>query len=300
MEELLEIARLKGWRAAVEGRLKEIDPEAYSYARDETRANWRRLLPAGKGTERVLYAGRDFGSVAAQLAACYGTVVHLADTEEEARFLLLRACEKPQQKFFVLPGSIFRPPFGEASFDIAVIDGIEDLSAHRARYQSVQKNLLQALGQLLGCIKPQGLLIVNSGRKLTARAAISRTVRAVAEWAAALFSKLRGMIGHQAEQWPAGMADFLAGSGFDILASYRAIPHFKDNLYLLPADSPFALKYFLRVICPARAYLASKKIRLALKVVNFFLSLNLARLILHLIPNSVVLAQKRSKDVTRA
>jgi ubiquinone/menaquinone biosynthesis C-methylase UbiE len=112
-----------GWAGALKEFLAESDPEYYEYILDEARAHWDFMIPL-EGNARVLDAGCGWGTLSFALAKKYREVVAFDVNKPQIEFIQTRARSENIGNLFAACGQVNYLPFPDASFDLAVLNGV--------------------------------------------------------------------------------------------------------------------------------------------------------------------------------
>lgn len=164
MEVLLEIGSMHGYQYAIENILANFkDKSLKGYILGESRADFRAILPITPAS-KVLDLGSGWGAVACTLAPSCASITAADTNPYTLRFIQMRAEQSGLTNVSPVridPLDDARLPFPDASFDVAIMNGVlewvgaatEDLSP-----DEVQRRCLEEVRRVL---KPGGTLYVG-------------------------------------------------------------------------------------------------------------------------------------------
>lgn len=262
MERLIAETEQRPWRAVLHDFCAARNPYQYRIATDESRADWRFLVPL-KPSWLVLDIGAGWGAITSVLARECAAVVACDTTAERLRFLQRRCRQEGLTNVCAAGANILRPPFAPAQFDLAVLVGVlEWVPVSHAEAAAVDPAELQqqALVNVAALLKPGGycyLAIENRyGFKYMLGAPDDHTglehlaylPRDEAD------RRARALLGQPYRTYTHDLETYLTllrTAGFEAIQVYYPMPDYKTTVALAALDDTTALDYYLRVLAPA-------------------------------------------------
>lgn len=257
MEVILEIARLHGYRYAIEKIFTLLTDRSHAgYVLSESRADFRAILPITPESD-VLDLGGGWGAIACTLAPGCRSVTTVDTNPYTLRFIQMRARQSGLDN--VRPARIdplddARLPFPDGSFDVAIMNGVLEWVGEATEGVSPQEVQRRCLIEVRRVLKPGGALYVGIenrfayGYFLGARDhSRLRYTSLMPRSLASLITRLRQGRPYRTYTYSyQGYKALLASAGFGSPELYLAIPSYRDPEYILPAEDDRAIAYFMR------------------------------------------------------
>lgn len=151
MNAIIEKAEQEGWKEAVREYIYPHDAKLSDYVTDETRTDFRFLLPISRESV-VLDIGSGWGALSVALARVSGLVVSLESVYERIRFIEIRKNQEKLNNIQLVQSDFLNLPFPESTFDFIILNGVLEwfgLMDTGNSPEVVQKNVLRRLNKLL-------------------------------------------------------------------------------------------------------------------------------------------------------
>ena len=257
MDVLLEIARDRGYRYAVE---KILGPFAgqylVGYVLDDSRADFRTILPLTSETN-VLDLGAGWGAVSCGLAGDCQSVTAVDTNAQSLAFIQLRAEQSGLTNVKVAqidPLDDACLPFPDGSFDVAILNGVLEYVGEASTRLSPDEVQRRCLREIRRVVKPGGVLFVGIENRYgllyflgTRDHSNLRFTSLLPRALANLIMQLRLHKPYRTYTYSCrGYRELLKSSGFDDPSIYLAYPTYREPHFILPSDNDKALLYFVR------------------------------------------------------
>ncbi len=275
MRKVLGIAREQGWRVATQEYLRLLHPYTYRYSCDESRVDWRFLLPITKQS-RVLDFGCGWGAISWALARIAGYVVSVDSTFERVAFLE----EKRRQEGVehILPlfvASMHDLPFAHDSFDLIVLNGVLEWIPEgetEKRPIDAQKFALRRFNELL---RPGGVLYIGIENRYGYNYFLGSPDHNGLPFTGLMPRRVADMVSRRVLKRPyrtlthshSGYKRLLSSAGFKVSEYWWLIPQYREPQYALPLDEPEIVSYYLDHIFVARTF-GRRMFRSAARILN--------------------------------
>lgn len=232
--ELLKIAEVSGWQAALHDHMRPVASRHYRHAVDEYRAQWRCLIPSHPYA-RLLDFRCGWGAVTVSLAEDYGEIV-AADTHPAlASFTALRArANEAANVRAVCLDPCQRLPFEDGYFDVVVLQSALEWGR--------PGHLLREVARVMAS---GGVLCVHVPNRLDA----ARLLQIAQRWLMGRTATAAGLAAVPASppllRTLADNQRLLAQAGFGAGPAYAVLPSVAEPFYLVPLGSNSSLQFFL-------------------------------------------------------
>jgi SAM-dependent methyltransferase len=299
MDRLLEVCREQGWRKGLNEFFQARDPGYVEYLTDTRRANWSYLLSLPRQA-RILDAGCGWGALSFPLAGRFGEVYGLDIVPQRSAFVRLRGRQDRVAGVVPVCGQVTRLPFGDAFFDLAVLNGVLEWipSTEDGDPQKVQE---AALREVYRVLKPGGVLYLAIENRWAAINFLGfrdthsglRFAPILPRGLAQLYSRLARKKDFREYTYTYGeLRRMLVRAGFGPLCFFAPLPSYRRFYYFLPIENVCRVRFFLRKLVWSRN-------RLQRFFVNMTNALRLDRLVKVFVPDFSILAQKEAGPVSR-
>jgi len=258
---LIQAAEQQGWRQAIESiSVSGLEAMRISVC-DWQRASWIPLLGLG-GDSVVLDVGSGYGVITQALALSAGHVFSVEAITERIEFTKVRIQQQGITNVTLLQASALELPFGEASFDLIVVNGVLEWVGEWEKEgdpRSVQRNWLARLQRLL---KEDGLLLVGIENRVgyaVLRGGVDHSglpyTSLMPRWLASFVLRQTHRTHHRTALNPRreyrtytysahGYRKLLRESGFSRTSFYWAYPGYNQPYYLIPLRRALVHKQF--------------------------------------------------------
>jgi SAM-dependent methyltransferase len=249
-----------GWQAAIDQVVAPLmRDKSTTYFVDDGRADWRLLLPSSIQW-RAIDFGAGWGPLTFALAQCCREVVALEGIWERARFIEMRRMQSNISNINVVHADAYRPPFGENTFDLAVVNGLLEWIALwnlDGSPRDVQKSFL---GKIHRILKPGGWLYLGIENRVGEEAfrgdldhsGLPYTMlmpRAFADWYVRRRQReyrtphRQGYRTYTYSYW--GFLRLLRDAGFSSVDAYWPWPSYNNPKHLIPLHNTRAVRFYL-------------------------------------------------------
>ncbi|RYD83956.1 MAG: class I SAM-dependent methyltransferase, partial [Sphingomonadales bacterium] len=249
LERLVMLAREKGWRSALDE--AGGDADTIAYVTSEDRLGFFDILPLAPD-QALLEIGASLGQIAIPLARRVATVDALEVVSGQAQFCAERARQEGLANIRVAAGGAdCRLPFGDASFDGAVLNLVLEWCADRegADHEAAQRRLL---GEIARVLKPGGFLFLQTKNRYALRLLLGGRDEHMfgLRWGSTLPRWLGRIVagGRRPNGWLHSyphLAAMIAKAGFSRTEGYWAAPEMRRPQKLVPLD-PASVRAFRR------------------------------------------------------
>ncbi len=275
MREINTLAESEGWKTAIDRLVAPKFPERAKYIREFFRSDWRFLFPV-VSSWRVLDVGAGWGSLSAALAEVCGEVVALESTFERTRFIRLRALQDGIENITTIHATLASPPLQSNSFDLVAMNGVlewlgwTDLTRGT---RAVQLNLLRKTRSLL---KPGGWLFIGIENRFSISSWLGALDHSYLKYTSLMPRPLAHLItkflkGHSYRTYtysPWGYNRLLTQAGFRDVEFYGVLPNYSRPINYWPLGEGLPLKRLVQVLAQEKPHGLSRKVQLAVKMVE--------------------------------
>lgn len=248
-DELLDTAREKGWRVALEnkwgatsqGLLRSIAPN---------RISWKYLLPIESSWEAV-DIGAGTGGIACQLE-CGMTAIDSVQANVE--FLKIRAKQEKLSRFQAIMVDAVSLPLTSDTYDLVSMVGTLEWVAFDHAEVDPRETQLKALSETHRILKSDGYLYLAIENRnylgyfldiLEPHTNLKYVSLLDREMANMLSKDMRGQPYLEYTYTPDEMVTLLREAGFSDIQSYWLHPDYAFTNYFIPLDKPEAIRYFV-------------------------------------------------------
>lgn len=302
MDDIVNDAKRIGWQCSTKRHLEKDYPSLIDYVLNETRADWRYLIPIEKEFD-ILDLGAGWGLISSVLAQHCNSVIALEKIEPRVEFLNTRFQQDGVKNISIIQGDVMNLPFPENSFDCIVCNGVLEWVGLFDHSRSPREAQIFFLKKLVKILKPEGYLYVGIENRFSYKQLLgvrdhsglrftSVVPRFLANWITMWFN--RGNIfflanearGYRTYTYTAsGYQKLLKKGGFNKMTLYYAFPGYNYPRWLIPSDQLNAYKFFLQNLLLPR----SKFGRFAQKIAGLSLFDKSHRLV---VPDFCMIVQK--------
>lgn len=261
MEELLARTEHAHWRQVLAEYSAASKAHLYRIATDESRGDWRFLLPL-EPSWTILDVGAGWGTVSAILARECAAVVACDTTAERLRFLRRRCRQEGLANVTAVGANILAPPFAPGQFDLAAIIGVLEWvpeSTEDGQEEAPTAMQQRALHNVYELLKPGGycyLAIENRyGFKYMLGAPDDHTglehVTYLPREAAT--RRTQNLLNRPYRTYTHALDDYRAllhDAGFAAIQTYYPLPDYKTAAAAARLDQREPLAYYLDVLAP--------------------------------------------------
>ena len=161
MRSVLDVARSKGWRYAIEN-IQNLDKERIGRLISDPKRRKSVELLSGVGG-RVLDFGCGYGGVTTVLAQMFDEVVSLDGSEERVSFLnIIKQQEKINNVTTTCHMDVLNLPFQDDYFDAVVLVGVLEYLPMTIPNSTIQEAHDKCLRSFLRILRPGGTILVHS------------------------------------------------------------------------------------------------------------------------------------------
>ncbi len=150
----------KNWREVVEENLSKDYQSIIKYIDDDSRADFRVLLPIGKKST-ILDVGCGWGSLTIPLAKFYDKVLAFDGIEERVEFVNHRIRQEGLQNVQLFTADFNEIPLPEASVDAVIINGILEWVAVNSSIDNPKEAQCDFLKKIFKILKPGGCIYIG-------------------------------------------------------------------------------------------------------------------------------------------
>ena len=288
MWEIIEKAEQEGWRNSVSEYLYPHNPKLYRYVTDETRADFRFLLPLSRKSV-VLDIGSGWGLISTALARVCGLVVSLESVYERIRFSEIRMDQEGLNNIQLVQSDFSNLPFPESTFDFIIMNGVMEwfgILEANVSPKKVQEKVLRNISRLLkkggviyiGIENRYGFRQILGARDHSGLRFTSLMPRRIANIYLSLRMRNR-FYRVAANDKPSyrtytyslkGYTKLLRDCGFNSLEVFYPFPSYNNPTYLIPHSNNYSFAYFVENLLFPRTMLG----RSLKKVAKLFRGLN--------------------------
>jgi len=158
-----ELAENSGWRHAIDAYKGTIGKYTLSYIENETRADWRFILPIGPESV-VLDIGSGWGNIAVGMSR-WNRHIYCCDVNlNNLRLLKTRLRDQDISNVSVLqydPNRFLRLPFEDNSVDVALLNGVLEWMGNADIDAKPDRIQLEALKEIRRVLRPGGALYIG-------------------------------------------------------------------------------------------------------------------------------------------
>lgn len=253
MAQFLFYAREHGWKKAAQDFFQEPFPYLYQYITNESRSDWRYLLPLTSDS-LVLDAGCGWGAISLALGEIC-KVVAMDYRPERMQFMNMRLREEQIDTITLACANVRETPFYPDYFDVVLFNGVLEWVAEGTMEHDPRKEQLIALQEAHRILKPGGTLYIGIenrigypyffGKKDEHSGLRFATIapRIVAD----AYSKIVRKRPYRTYTYgPRGYRVLLTKAGFSAPEIFIPIPNYRLPSYLLPYDHRGASEYYVK------------------------------------------------------
>jgi len=262
MMEINELAEERGWREALERKLRASNPEIYRYVLDASRADFSYLLPIIPSSV-VLDVGSGWGTITRLLAKRCAHVISVESVSERVEFQRIVAAQEELANVEIIQASFMEMPIAEESIDAAVMNGVLEwvgIANMEEPPGKLQERLLRRIHSLL---RPGGRLYIGIENRLGYSYFLGAKDHSglaftslLPRWMANLVMRVSQRSLRRTEQgagsyrtytysyW--GYKRLLRETGYKEVEIYIAFPGYNLPAYLVPAENASAFRYLIR------------------------------------------------------
>lgn len=263
MENVIVMAKEKGWRTSLETLVRNRYPKIYQSIRGEYRADFRFLLPINDQQD-VLDIGAGWGQLSFLLSPFARSVWALENVSQRVEFMLIRKVQDRIRNLMPVWGSALSPPFLGESFDVAIMNGVLEWLGTWDEAKApgrVQKDALRTIHSLL---RPGGFLYIGIENRyginnfLGARDHSGyRFTSLMPRWMANLYLRMRGhsyrserdLRSYRTYTYSySRYEELLEDVGFASVNIYAALPHYARPLVIVPLEDEKYMRFFIKNI----------------------------------------------------
>lgn len=223
--------------------------DKFDFTFDENRADWRFNIPINKNFV-VLDAGAGLGRSTIPLARIAKKVIAFDSSLLRMRFLKKRASKEGLNNIDVYVADIFNLPFGKASFDLIVMNGLLEWIGQTDLFKNPKEAQIQSLKICKDLLKEGGYLYIGIENRF-ALAYLNgldhsglRYTSYLPRWLANLYTKIRTGQGYKTYTYSKkGYEKLLKESGFDNSDFYLAYPGYNRPRIIIPYQDLDILEY---------------------------------------------------------
>ncbi len=259
MSRLLATAQAEGYQVALHKHLlPNTDEYVYRYALDESRGDFRFLLPLG-GRTRILDLGCGWGSVTCAVARTAGQVVGADTNVQTLRFVRLRAQQEGLHNLTPVhmdPLDYAGLPFPSGYFDAVLMNGVLEWVGSAARCGSPRRLQLRALRETRRVLKPEGCLYVGIENRCAYGYFFGAPDEHSGVWLtnlmprplADMYMRLKHGRGYRTYTYSlSGYRRLFRAAGYGQIECFIPMRSYREPEFLIPAHDSRALAYFLNV-----------------------------------------------------
>lgn len=293
MRKILEHARMKGWKEALEVFIKNEKPGFHDYILDPARSYWHLVLPLPEQST-VLDLGCGWGSISFPLARDHRRVFALDFTKEKVEFVSLRCQQSGIDNIYPLCSSGLTLPFTDGYFDLVVVYGVLEwmgLSDEKKRPEFTQIRLLREIYRVL---KKGGFLYLSIENRWSVMNFMGypephtdlRFISLLPRFLADVYSRMARGVPYRIYTHSLKVYEkMFEEAGFPEVDAYAPLPSYRNFYYLLPLRNPAIMPYFLN-------YLSSSATPLSTHLLNLARRSHLYGLIKYVVPDYSFVATK--------
>jgi len=148
------------WNDVIDENLTKDYPHMIKYIIDDTRADFRVLLPLNKNST-ILDVGCGWGSLTIPLAKFYDKVYAFDGIKERVEFVKHRIKQENLQNVDLFMSDFGEIPLPESSMDAIILNGILEWSALKSPIKNPKKAQINFLEQMLHILKPGGCIYIG-------------------------------------------------------------------------------------------------------------------------------------------
>jgi ubiquinone/menaquinone biosynthesis C-methylase UbiE/uncharacterized protein YbaR (Trm112 family) len=256
---LLLLTREKGYRQALESvLLPETDQYTFRYALDESRSDFKFLLPIS-ARSRVLDIGCGWGAVTVGMARCAGEVWAVDSTLETLNFVRLRAEQERLSNIHLLHVDCLdfgQLPLPAGYFDVVLLNGVLEWVGVQRTDISPREVQILALREIHRVLKPDGTLYVGIENRYSYtyfggspdHPGLPFT-SLMPRWMASLLLRLACGRSYRTYTYSRrGYARLLEEGGFAIEKFLVPLPSYREPNYMMDLDHRPSLEFFLQYL----------------------------------------------------
>jgi SAM-dependent methyltransferase len=272
-----ELAQKAGWRKAISEKIKGPYPDLYDDMTDETRADFRFILPL-QAQSKVLEVGAGFGTVSFGLQPHCGWVTAVESGADQAQFIEIRRAEEGLENMEVAIANALELPFAPETFDFIIVNGY--LESIGLINPTVHPRLLQKrfLSQLHRLLKPGGAVYIGTKNRFgyypflgsKDHRGLKYTGNLMPRWISDLFRRYFSKQSYRIDRPQSdtygkrGYRKLLSESGFSETEFFMPSPGYHKPVELVSLDHPYPFQFFINNAISPTSILGKIKKKVAL------------------------------------
>lgn len=162
-DKVTDLAEKEGWQQAIDAYRHTIGGYTLSYIQNESRSDWRVILPIGPDSE-VLDIGSGWGNIAIGMSR-WNRHVHCADVNmNNLRLLKTRMQQQGVENvsaFQYDPNIFLKLPFPDNTMDVVLLNGVLEWMGNAGINAKPDRIQLEALKEIRRVLKPGGALYIG-------------------------------------------------------------------------------------------------------------------------------------------
>lgn len=257
MKELLQVAKEEGYESALQKcLLPKTNPYVYNYALNESRGDFRFILPLDSQS-RILDIGCGWGSVTSALARTCGEVVGADTNIYTLQFLQLRA---EQEKLSNIRFAHIEPldkallPFPDAYFDLVVMNGVLEWIGTAVTDEKPDHLQNKALREVRRVLKDHGELYIGIENRFGYHYFLGacdehselRLTNLLPRWIADKYLHVRMGTAYRTYTYSIlGYRSLLSKAGFKATEFYAPVRSYREPEFIIPLGDQKIINYYL-------------------------------------------------------
>jgi ubiquinone/menaquinone biosynthesis C-methylase UbiE len=267
-DKVTELAESKSWQEAIDAYAYALGAYTLNYIKDESRADWHIILPLD-AESTVLDIGSGWGNIALSLSKWCKHIYCCDVNMNNLRLLNVRMRDNSVNNvtaFQYEPNAFLRLPFGDASIDVAVLNGVLEWIGAAEIDASPGCIQMAALKEIRRVLKAEGALYIGIENRYSTSTLCGHRIHGELPFVGLLPRRMSNMItklvrGKQHRTWIytlGGYRRLLQRAGFKQTDFYLPYPSYHHPNYLIPLDPGWVKQFWLDHLSVSR----SRKYRL--------------------------------------
>ncbi len=285
------------WKVAIQAFLSK---EKQEFILNNKRINWKYFVNSDINST-ILDVGSGWGTLSFELAKNCGMVYAFEPVYERVQFIQIRKTQDGAKNVIPVCGNALELPFPDEYFDIVILNGVLEwigLYDLTAKANKVQEKALRGLFRVL---KPGGSIYIGIENRTaffyflgtkdphSGLCFVTLMPRAIASF----YSKLaRGKDYREYTYSYNGYKKILNKAGFRRINFYVPIPSYLNFKYIIPLDSPRAIRYWLSNIIYHSFTNRTFSIKFLFLILKIVCNTSFVRMVKYFVPDFSIVAVK--------